>query len=399
MNGLKRARVPAAFIIFFTTVVGCYHLPRSYGSSAGVKADGYSGSATAQPGPARAEPVFGWPFVEAAKLQWRGGFTKGAPVTLAGTPAAEWNRLFEEGVEEFERDRRAILAMVGSFRISFQFLETMGFATDYEPARPYFSWATEQVQILEDRGDFISLQHTLVMFFKDESGKISGPMVMKHWRQDWTYEGDTVFDYSGNGKWKVRRLSEKERTGRWVQAVYQVDDSPRYSVVGKWEFGKQYASFQTDPTWRPLPRREHSVRDDYQVLDSQHLLTVTPGGWVHEQHNRKLALSDSGDSVSRAKEFGLNRYERIIAPSLTAANDYWKLTGEFWKSVREEWNGRLAVPGDFQMKSKVNDKQMFELLFGYASKIDGKAEYDVEAGRRFARETINQFVNRSQGEG
>jgi len=72
--------------------------------------------------------------------------------------------------------------MAGNFRTSFQFTETAGFTDAYTPPRPYFSWGTEQVAVIEDTEEFISLQHTLVMYFQDESGEVTGPLVMKHWR-------------------------------------------------------------------------------------------------------------------------------------------------------------------------------------------------------------------------
>ena len=59
----------------------------------------------------------------------------------------------------FERDRRAILAMQGPHRASFDFLEVAGFTSGFSPAAPYQSWGTEYVYLVVDEGDFISLQH------------------------------------------------------------------------------------------------------------------------------------------------------------------------------------------------------------------------------------------------
>jgi hypothetical protein len=93
--------------------------------------------------------------------------------------------LQEAGLTGFERDRRAILAMQGAYRTRFQFVETAGFMPDRAPPQPYFSWGFEFVHVLEERGDFISLQHTVVMYFQGEDGSVAQPAVMKHWRQDW----------------------------------------------------------------------------------------------------------------------------------------------------------------------------------------------------------------------
>ena len=109
--------------------------------------------------------TFAWPFINADALPVRGGSTQGANVTLDTKSSEQWQALQESQLIGKERDRLAILALQGTFRTSFQFTEVAGFYESYTPSRPYFSWGTEYVHVLDDREDFISLQHTLVMFF------------------------------------------------------------------------------------------------------------------------------------------------------------------------------------------------------------------------------------------
>ncbi|MFL9610218.1 hypothetical protein ACKF11_09060 [Methylobacillus sp. Pita2] len=59
-------------------------------------------------------------------LSPRGGPTRGTTVQLVTEPTAEWHAL-QAPVSQFERDRRAILAMAGEYRVSFDFVETTGF--------------------------------------------------------------------------------------------------------------------------------------------------------------------------------------------------------------------------------------------------------------------------------
>ncbi len=75
----------------------------------------------------------------------RGGTTEGPPVTLDPEVSAEWLAVREPGLSAQERDRRAILAMAGAYRTSFDFIETVGFVEGYTPPRPYQSWGTEYV--------------------------------------------------------------------------------------------------------------------------------------------------------------------------------------------------------------------------------------------------------------
>src|SRR5262249_17679952 len=102
--------------------------------------------------------TFARPLDEKA-LKPRGGTTRGAPVALESAPVEAWRRLQEPGLSTLERDRRAILAMAGAYRVSFDFLEVVRFDPRLKPDAPYQSWATEYVFVAEDRPELIALQH------------------------------------------------------------------------------------------------------------------------------------------------------------------------------------------------------------------------------------------------
>ena len=340
--------------------------------------------------------VFAWPFTDVGEMQPRGGSTKGAKVTLDQEPSFGWKRLQDETLTAYAKDAAAIVAMAGSYRVSFDFVETMGFREEYTPPKPYFSWGTEHVQVLALEANFISLQHTLVMYFKDENGKESGPMVMKHWRQDWTYEDAELFTYRGNSTWAREIKKPSEVKGKWTQAVFQVDDSPRYEVVGKWDHEGGMSTWKSESCWRPLPRREFSVRDDYDVLQGTHEITITPSGWVHTQQNQKVAFLDGGKISIVGQEIGLNRYEGITEPSLLAAEEALAKSGEYWGEVRAMWSEVFEKNESFSLKSKVDQKKLFQYHFSYAGQIEGSDEpYDAAAGKAHARETISKFLTES----
>jgi len=73
---------------------------------------------------------------------------------------------------DYERDRRAILAMAGPYRVTFDFLEVVRFDPSLKPDAPYQSWGTEYVFVSEDRKDFIALQHILVQRVRMEDGTL-----------------------------------------------------------------------------------------------------------------------------------------------------------------------------------------------------------------------------------
>ena len=213
------------------------------------------------------------------------------------------------------------------------------------PMSPYRSWGTERVYVLEDSQDLISLQHILVMFFEDENGAVQGPMVMKHWRQDWVYEPVSSLEFIGESQWTNRTLSEEERKGYWQQTVYQVDDSPRYAMRGHWTHNASFSSWDGLSAWRPLPRREFSVRSDYHALVGTNRITIHPRGWVHTQDNIKTVLSGAGqvnaDLPALGRELGVNRYDRIVGFDFSAGDNYFEQTAGYWAGVRKAWAAHL----------------------------------------------------------
>lgn len=340
--------------------------------------------------------TFAWPFKESDEMKPRGGTSTGPDVTLVKEPTDAWKRINEPGLDKVERDRRAILAMAGGYRTSFDFIETAGFTPGYSPSRPYQSWATETIYVIENGDDFISLQHILVMFFEHDDGSVSEPMVVKHWRQDWRYEDRDIRQFLGMKTWEREHLTRRQARGTWSQAVYQVDDSPRYESWGKWVHRDGYSSWESEETWRPLPRREFSVRDDYDVLVGTNRHTITPTGWVHEEDNLKVALSAVAEYRANdpvlAREVGVNRYERIENHDFTAGDQYWQRTRAFWADVRQAWREVYAANDRFKVKSNVDGERLFEAMLDYARDIDSAEAYDGEAGRRFVERTLERFV-------
>lgn len=234
----------------------------------------------------------------------------------------------------FEQDRRAILAMAGEFEVTFAFEETVALRKGYELRAATHSKATELVQLVEDTGARIVLQHVLVLGDDHE--------VVKHWRQDWTYESPTILEFQGDRRWELRQLSPQEVRGTWQQAVYEVDDSPRYASIGKWVHTGNVSTWTSGETWRPLPRREYTKRSDYDVLVGVNRHIITPDGWVHEQANSKLDRADQTGQPLLAREIGLNTYARISGYDFTAGREYWSRTAAFWADVRLAWNDALS---------------------------------------------------------
>ncbi len=231
------------------------------------------------------------------------------------------------------------------------------------------------------------------MYFKDDKGKELGPMVMKHWRQDWTYEDTNLHTYQGHATWAQSTKSPEMARGKWTQAVFQVDDSPRYEVVGTWSHQGGMSTWQSESCWRPLPRREFSVRKDYEVLQGTHEITITPTGWVHLQRNQKISLANAKEPRVLAQELGVDRYERIESPSLKQAEVTWEKTGAYWAEVRNAWEEIYAKHPKFSLQDKVDGKNLFEYHFDYAAELEKQeGKIDLSKAKAHARDTIHKFL-------
>lgn len=361
-------------------------------SGAALGADDY-GAASNSSAP---RYTFSWP-LDGETLKPRGGTTKGAPITLEREPSKEWQALQKPGLTQLERDRRAILAMQGTYRVTFDFLEVVSYAPNAKPLAPYQSWGTEKVYVDINEEKFISLVHVLEMRVVQKDGSISEPMVTKHWRQDWRYEPTEMAEYRGRDQWQVRKLGAAGK-GTWSQVVYQVDESPRYASVGRWEHTPSYSSWISADTWRPLPRREWSVRDDYQVLLGTNRHTILPTGWIQEENNLKAVVNESRalDSAKPyvGREYGVARYERTRDADFAAADQYYERTKQFWREVRTAWTEAFNSKGEVTLKGPVDKMGLFVPLFERADEI---AEQPSEQNNRAKNAEVIRSALKNMG--
>jgi hypothetical protein len=317
--------------------------------------------------------TFSWP-LDGAALKPRGGSTRGAAVTLDRSESAAWKSLRENGLSAFERDRRAILAMAGEYRVTFDFIEVAPYTAQDEPNAPYQSWGTEKIYVDQNDGKYISLVHLLEMRMVQKDGAVSEPMVTKHWRQDWRYEPTDVVEHQGRDRWRRRDVPAQEGQGAWSQTVYQVDESPRYASIGRWKHTPSFSTWVSGETVRPLPRREWSVREDYQVLTGTNRHTIDPTGWLQEENNLKTVLTPQRaldpERPYLAREYGVARYERIRGQEFAAADRYYERTRAFWNQVRERWRELFATDGEITLRGPVDKLGLFMPLFAHADAIE-----------------------------
>lgn len=340
--------------------------------------------------------VFSWALSESCGDSPRGGSTRGVDVEISSQAHAAWLAIQNPKLSKFEKDRAAILAMAGGYRVDFDFLETVGFASDFKRDRPYHSWGTEYVYVLENESEFISLQHIMVMYFKQEDGSAPEPFILKHWRQDWVYQDKVLLEYDHRRKWIKKTLSDSESQGAWSQAVFQVDDSPRYESIGRWEHNNSFSTWLSGTTRRPLPRRESSVRKDYQVLEGFNRHTITRYGWVQEEENWKLVIDEDGKKNTQtpyiSKELGVARYRLVANVDFSPGDRYLKETGPFWASVRQEWARLIKEKTSIALARIVDGQPLFMPLFQYADQLRDK-DVDISEQKQFIKDTLAKYVD------
>ena len=273
-----------------------------------------------------------------------------APSALAQAPAAPPASTQAPAAARFEQDRQSILAQAGQFRVRFDMRETVSFREGYEPLEEKISAGDEIVRVVHDEGDRISLQHILVM--GDDAGN---HFVIKHWRQDWVYEPQTVLTYAGPNHWTVTPVSEDDRRGAWSQTVWQTDDSPRYGGVGRWTDDNGLRVWTSNPTWRPLARRDAVRSPVYDRYLGVNRHAMTPAGWVHLQDNMKMA-SDGTDGavVAVVQEDVINTYRHVDNYDAAPGDAYWTATKDYWASVRAAWDERATATGHIWLQEEAN---------------------------------------------
>lgn len=285
-----------------------------------------------------------------------------APTKPATTALDDAQRLqaISEADSDYERDRRAILAMLGEYEVGFDFMETVVLQPGYARTPRKVTPAYETVVLIADSGRFISLQHLLVDWPRGG--------VVKHWRQDWTYEAKERWEFTEDQTWRVKKIDKEKTQGAWTQCVYEVSDAPRYCGTAKWNHKYGAPTWTSDRSWRPLPRREYTVRSDYNALNVENRHTITPSGWTHEQDNTKAIRKGEKTDKTLVREYGFNDYRRISGFDFKPAYDYWDKTAAYWTRVRAEWDARIAAHGGVTLKTPVDGMALIGPMFAQAER-------------------------------
>ena len=144
---------------------------------------------------------------------------------------------------------------------------------------------------------------------------------------------------------------------------------PDIAARAKWNHKYGVSTWTSDRTWRPLPRREYTTREDYNALNVENRHTVTPHGWTHEQDNTKTVRDGERTVNTLVREFGFNDYRNIKGFSFQPAYEYWSKTSDYWAQVRDAWSSRFANNTRVILKTEVHGMPIISATFAHASDI------------------------------
>lgn len=281
---------------------------------------------------------------------------------------------------KFNQDKAAIKSMAGIYKVTFEFGETFSPDTAYKYHDRKFDWGIEYVTILEDTDKKIVLQHLLI---------VNDSMIVKHWRQDWVYENNELLSFYKDDQWNKTTIPADKVKGTWTQKVFQVDDSPRYEGYGTWVHvdGRHYWESTADA---PLPRREFTKRSDYNVLKRHSHVEITETGWTFEQDNEKIVRQDGEDKLL-CWEKGIEKFTKgdyTAQPAL----EYWNKTSKYWADVRKVWDEVYSTNAQVKIQKKVDNKLLFEALFGLADQYGESTTYVSADAQNVIRKTITAYL-------
>jgi hypothetical protein len=275
--------------------------------------------------------------------------------------------------------------LCGCFDVEFKYAETFSPNENYKfHDRETISGGLELVFPVEASDKKIVLQHLLV---------ITDKIIIKHWREDWTYENPVIWKYQGNKTWKKEIQKPEAVKGKWTQSIWEVSDEPRYQGTSEWATVNGQTTW-TSTTDAPLPRREYSNRSDYNILNRTNRLVITDSGYMHDQDNKKISREQGTDHLL-VEEKGLNLYRKLDESTCNAAKTWWEKNKVYWEKVRSIWDEKIAGVSVIKMETKVKDKVLHEYLMDQAKEYaEGKiaaAELDKKI-----KANIDMFLTTSK---
>ncbi len=279
--------------------------------------------------------------------------------------------------------REVVDKLCGCFEVDFKYAETFSPDASYKyHEREETGGVAELALPIEVSDKKIVIQHLLV---------VSPKMIVKHWREEWTYENPVIWKYEGDKVWVKTMVPAEQVKGKWTQTVWEVSDEPRYQGFS------QFTNLDGKIVWQnttdaPLPRREYSVRSDYNILQRTNRISFNDSGYLHEQDNLKIVRANGKDKLLVAEK-GLNTYKKLEDKECAAATEYWEKNKEYWGVVRKIWDEYVAKATRIELKTKVDGKVLSDYLMTMAKDYADKKITEKDLYSK-VKEQITKFIGK-----
>jgi hypothetical protein len=277
--------------------------------------------------------------------------------------------------------KKNIDALCGCFDVEFKYAETFSPDTAYKyHNRETISGGTEYIFPVVNTDKRLVLQHLLV---------VTDQIIVKHWREEWTYENPVLYNFKGDKTWIKEQLKPEQVKGKWTQAVWEVSDAPRYQGISDWVTIDRKTIWQNTAD-APLPRREYSVRNDYNILKRENRIIITNDGWIHDQNNQKIIRTNGTDKLL-TEEKGLNTYKKIDETACAAAKAYWEKNKVYWTKVRLLWEDYFTTHATIKLKEDAVGKPMHDYLFAIAKEFADKKITELQVDEKL-KATFEKYL-------
>jgi len=281
---------------------------------------------------------------------------------------------------QLQEGKKNIEKLCGCFDVTFKYAETFSPDSSYKFHPREDLQGLELVLPIETTDKKIVLQHLLL------AGE---NFIVKHWREDWTYETPVLYNYIGDKKWVKQELPAADTKGKWTQTVWEVDDGPRYQGISAWVVNNNKIYWENTAN-APLPRREYTTRSDYNILKRNNRIIITDSSWIHEQDNDKIVRNGQAEKLI-AQEKGINKYVRVKDSECASARTWWEKNGAFWTLVRKQWADLISSQSQISVKAKVDNKSLNDNLTALWKEWSNKKITAEQADER-VKTVLRQFA-------
>lgn len=276
--------------------------------------------------------------------------------------------------------------LCGCFEVEFKYAETFSPDTAYKyHNREEISAGLELAIPIEISERKISIQHLLI---------VSDDYIVKHWREDWIFEPAYIWKYKGDKTWVKESVDPQTVKGKWLQSVWEVSDAPRYQGLSEW-ITTDDKIFWQNTTDAPLPRREYTTRNDYNILRRTNRILLTKEGWTHEQDNQKIIRKNGSDKLL-VEEKGYNTYKRTKEQDCEAARKWWQKNQEYWSRIRNLWDEYIQLHTVITVQDKIDGKALHEQLFKIGRDY-AENKITAEKTEALIRLNLDKYLGRDQG--